>query len=72
VLGAHLASYAHPASPDGGMADAAASKAVVRKDVRVQVPLRALSDVEGHRRYLHDRLGVATLSWIARKAWTMA
>jgi hypothetical protein len=54
------------------MADAAASKAVVRKDVRVQVPLRALGDVEGHRRYLHDRLGVATLSWIARKASTMA
>ena len=30
-----------PAGPDGGMADAAASKAVVRKGVRVQVPLRA-------------------------------
>ena len=30
------------AGPDGGMADAAASKAAVRKGVRVRVPLRAL------------------------------
>ena len=33
--------YARRSSPDGGMADAAASKAVVRKGVRVRVPLRA-------------------------------
>ena len=37
----HPASYARETGPDGGMADAAASKAVVREGVRVQVPLRA-------------------------------